>query len=322
MECSPSIVKGLLVLLLLAAPYARAETASALMGQIRVAHEDYDLPTFYALSRRFLKEHAEHQAADRIRYEMAVQLVAENLKTPQSDQGKEAIELLRFAAQHGRSDDARFDAALLLLKFEPTPDPGKSASEVLRRFPRHPDSGEIYGWAIAELEARHQLEAAAHWAGLLLENNPKSPLAERCRKLIHRAKALGRPAPLSERERRVMAKLGGRIVVLDFFATWCEPCIESIPKLLELVKRREKDGLRVVGIAMDDDQEKLIRFKQENAVPWPFIQDSFSSDVDERFGVVELPTYIIIEARTGKILESELAGDAMIARVSSLLDQR
>jgi thiol-disulfide isomerase/thioredoxin len=307
---------------LLIASIGIAKTPSALIAKIRQAHDDYDLATFYDLSRRFLKEHPEHHAADTIRYDMAVQIVAENLSTPDSTPAKEAIALLRHASLHARSEDARFDAALLLLKFEPTSDPGKVASAMLARFPRHPENGEVYAWAIAELEKRNRLADAARWAKLLLEKDPNSPLAERSKRLIRRAELTGSAAPFTAKEQAVVTKLGGRVLVIDFFATWCVPCMESLPKLVDLLKRREQDGLRIVGFAMDDDREKLLKLKKERGVPWPFIRSSFESDVDERFGVLELPSYVVVDQKSGKILETELSGDALLTRVSALLDAR
>jgi len=301
---------------------AIADSPTAALAKIRAAQDDYDLPTFYDLSRRFLKDHPDHHAADTVRYDMAVQLVAENLKTPDSAGAKEAIAMLRHASLNAKSENARFDAALLLLKFEPTPDPGKAASAMLLRFARHPENGEIYAWAIAELEKRHRLEDAARWAKLLLEKDPKTPVADRCKKLIKRSEITGKSAPLSAQEKAVTSKLGGRILVIDFFATWCVPCVESIPKLVDLLKRREQDGLRIVGIAMDDDKEKLVRFKRDHAVPWPFIRSSFEADVDDRFGVLELPAYVVIDVDKGTILETELSGDALLTRVNALLDSR
>jgi thiol-disulfide isomerase/thioredoxin len=312
----------LVVLAVLPSESAPAESPAEHLARIRKAHDDYDLTTFYDLSRRFMKDHPDHRATDGVRYDMAVQLVAENLKTPDSAQAKEAIALLRDASLAAKSEDARFDAALLLLKFEPTSDPGKAASAMLMRFARHPENGEVYAWAIAELEKRHRLDGAARWAKLLLEKDPRTPLAERCRRLIKRSEITGRAAPLSAKEREVVAKLGGRVLVIDFFATWCVPCVEAIPKLVDLLKRREQDGLRIVGIAMDDDKEKLVRFKRDHGVPWPFIRSSFEADVDERFGVLELPSYVVIDTKSGKILETELSGDALLTRVSALLDAR
>ena len=193
---------------------------------------------------------------------------------------------------------------------------------MLLRFARHPENGEIYAWAIAELEKRHRLEGAARWAKLLLEKDPKTPVAERCRKLIKRSEITGKIAPLSAKEKQVTAQLGGRILVIDFFATWCAPCVESIPKLVDLLKRREQDGLRIVGIAMDDDKEKLVRFKRDHSVPWPFIRSSFEGDVDERFGVLEIPSYVVIDVAKGTIIETELSGDALLTRLNALLDTR
>lgn len=311
---------ALFVLVLLTAAAAHAAGPMDLYREIRKAHDDYDLATYYRLSRTFLAEHPKHRAADTVRYDMAAQLVATNLTRPHSKEAAEAIALLRHAAQHARTENARFDAALLLLKFEPTDDPGAAAEATAKRFASHPEAGEIYAWALTELERRDRIDDAARWAERLLEKFPRNAMAERARRVVTRARLLDRPAPFNKAEEKIADAAGGKILLLDFWATWCVPCVQSLPRLTAFYEKHRAQGLAIVGVDMDDTAEAVDAFVKEHKVPWPMIRSGFDQDIDERFGIQELPTYVIIDQRTKKILATDLEGDELFTRLSELLE--
>ena len=70
--------------------------------------------------------------------------------------------------------------------------------------------------------------------------------------------------------RNVFADFKGKVLILDFYATWCEPCRRSIPHLIELQKKYEDQGLRVVGLNVGgpDDEEKVPAFAQEFGIQY------------------------------------------------------
>jgi len=71
-------------------------------------------------------------------------------------------------------------------------------------------------------------------------------------------------------EHNVLQDYKGKVLILDFYATWCVPCRKSIPHLVELQKRYEKDGLEVVGLNVGgpDDQEKVSDFARAFGVQY------------------------------------------------------
>ncbi len=106
---------------------------------------------------------------------------------------------------------------------------------------------------------------------------------------------IGKPAPqfvLGDGHASVdLAKLRGKIVVLNLWATWCAPCVEELPSLLALQKRNP--NLVVVGISTDQDDEVYRRFLTTHHVDLLTVRDA-DQRINALYGTVMIPeTYII-----------------------------
>ncbi len=93
----------------------------------------------------------------------------------------------------------------------------------------------------------------------------------------------------------------GKAVVLNFWATWCAPCKTEMPWFVDLQKEYARDGLTILGVAMDDsDPQKIAQFASEMGVNYPVLLGT--NNVSEAYGDVEyLPTTFYIN-RQGKIV--------------------
>lgn len=65
-----------------------------------------------------------------------------------------------------------------------------------------------------------------------------------------------------------LAEMKGKIGLLDFWATWCPPCIAELPKLKEAYKEYHEKGFEIIGISLDSDKGRLEDFINENDMPW------------------------------------------------------
>lgn len=90
---------------------------------------------------------------------------------------------------------------------------------------------------------------------------------------------------------------GGKVLVLNFWATWCAPCVEEIPSLNELQKRFEKSGVVVVAISIDKNPQKYRNFLDRIHVSFDTARDP-GAEISAKYGTFQYPeTYIIKDGR-------------------------
>jgi peroxiredoxin/predicted negative regulator of RcsB-dependent stress response len=89
--------------------------------------------------------------------------------------------------------------------------------------------------------------------------------------------------------------LKGKVVVLDFWGTWCGPCVESVPELRNLHKRYSKEpSFVLIGISSDGDDQVWREFTEKNRMVWPQYRDK-DRKILSAFNIRAFPTYIIID---------------------------
>ncbi len=93
----------------------------------------------------------------------------------------------------------------------------------------------------------------------------------------------------------------GRIVLLDFWATWCGPCVAALPKLRELVARLPADRFALISISVDDELETVTRFIEDEPMPWTNWHLGEESDLERLLRIRGYPTYVLAD-EDGRIL--------------------
>lgn len=102
------------------------------------------------------------------------------------------------------------------------------------------------------------------------------------------------------------ADLGGKITLIDFWATWCKPCLNEIPNLVELHSKYHGQGFQILGISLDEPnkttEEDLRKWARENGMTWPIAYDgkAWASPLVQKCGVTGIPFPILVD-RDGKI---------------------
>ena len=90
---------------------------------------------------------------------------------------------------------------------------------------------------------------------------------------------------------------GEKFTVIDFWATWCKPCVKSIPKLVEMADEFEDQGVSFVGISIDGPRNlaKVKPFARSLGVDYPVLLDT-NSEIMARLGVQAVPTLLIVNS--------------------------
>ncbi len=101
-----------------------------------------------------------------------------------------------------------------------------------------------------------------------------------------------------------LSSLRGKVVLLDFWATWCDPCREEIPRFIELQRKYGSDGLQIVGVSMDDSIDPVRPFAEKFHINYPIVMGN--AKVGELYGgVLGLPIAFII-GRDGRIYRKHI----------------
>jgi thiol-disulfide isomerase/thioredoxin len=98
-----------------------------------------------------------------------------------------------------------------------------------------------------------------------------------------------------------LANYKGKVILLDFWATWCGPCKIEIPWFIEFQKKYGKDGLQVIGVSIDDTLDKLKPFVADYKMNYTVLQGLDHDDLQDAFGpMFGVPVTVVI-SRTGKV---------------------
>ena len=94
----------------------------------------------------------------------------------------------------------------------------------------------------------------------------------------------------------------GKVLLLDFWATWCGPCVAQIPEIQATYNKYHAQGLEVVGISLDRNEKDLTSFIKARKLPWPQVFDSRDKKVrlSKLYGVTAIP-FLLLIGRDGKI---------------------
>jgi cytochrome c biogenesis protein CcmG/thiol:disulfide interchange protein DsbE len=97
------------------------------------------------------------------------------------------------------------------------------------------------------------------------------------------------------------ASFGGRVLLLNFWATWCAPCVQEVPSLNELQKQLAQSGVVVLGVSVDRNEKVYKNFLKRFNISFQTMRDP-AEDISAKYGTYKFPETYIID-KNGKILQ-------------------
>ena len=153
----------------------------------------------------------------------------------------------------------------------------------------------------------------------VLKDFPTSPEAGRIKGIHRRNESTGKPFDLEFTDAikgtTVSIKgLKGKVVVIDFWATWCGPCVAEMPKMKQLYAKYHDQGVEFIGVSLDVPQaqgglDRLKKFVKENEIPWPqYYQGNYwQSEFSSSWGINAIPAVFVVD-QEGKLYSVEARG--------------
>jgi thiol-disulfide isomerase/thioredoxin len=116
----------------------------------------------------------------------------------------------------------------------------------------------------------------------------------------------------------------GKVVLVDFWATWCGPCLVEIPNIKRVYNRHHTEGFEVVGVSLDTERERLANFVTTRKIPWPQIffepygLNGWNNPLARKYEVNAIPRTFLVD-REGHLVDGEFRGDELEPAVVKLL---
>jgi thiol-disulfide isomerase/thioredoxin len=197
----------------------------------------------------------------------------------------------------------------------------KSGHELLKEYPKRAEGYEL----LLQAASQSDESKGASLAKEIVASDAPEEVKAQAQGLLTKLDALGKPLAIKftavDGREVDLAKLTGKVVLVDFWATWCGPCVMEIPNVKDAYDKLHDKGFEIVGISFDQDQKALKKFVADREMKWPqyFDGKAWGNDFGRKYGISGIPAMWLVDKK-GNLRDMNARG-ALEEKVQKLLQE-
>ncbi len=191
-------------------------------------------------------------------------------------------------------------------------------------YPKAEDSSDaLLQLAITE-EFSGEEDKAKKWYTQLATSHPQSDAGARAKGALKRLSIEGKPISLKgtglDGRPIDLASYQGKVVLVLFWATWCQPCTEDLPQIRAIYEQYRAKGFEIVGVNLDTQKELIGPYISQHGNRWPHVaqNEGLEGNIALDFGIISVPTMFLVD-KSGKVVSASTAVEDLKEQLPKLL---
>jgi thiol-disulfide isomerase/thioredoxin len=175
----------------------------------------------------------------------------------------------------------------------------KGARSLIKDFPKRQ---EPYGMLLS-VAGEAESDKARQIAKDLAASSAPNEIKDAANAILKKMELVGKPVPIKftavDGRSVDLQKLRGKVVLIDFWATWCGPCVHEVPNVVASYAKLHPKGFEIVGISFDKDKDALVKFVGQQKMTWPqyFDGKQWENDYGKQFGIQSIPSMWLVDKK-------------------------
>lgn len=199
------------------------------------------------------------------------------------------------------------------------PELEQSARALQKDYPKREEVYQVLNIVLMQSEG----DKARDLAKFIMDSSAPDQAKEEAKGILKRLDAVGKPVDIQYTAvdgRQVdLSKMQGKVVLVDFWATWCGPCMMELPHVKAAYEKLHDKGFEIVGISFDEDKDALQKTLKQKEMTWPqfFDGNGWKNKFGVQFGIQSIPTMWLVDKK-GNLRDVNARGE-LEEKVTKLL---